>query len=131
MKISRFSSFIALAVCAVSVASAAMLGGCSTLTSTPTDSQVALIQNACAADAAIRPTVTVLLDVTGLATADEAAAVKAARAVIDPICANPSGSVQENALAAVTGASGQIVAIVTKLQTRKATAPPAAAASAA
>jgi len=130
MKKSLFSSLLSVAVCAVSVASAAMLGGCSTLTGTPTDSQVAIIQNACAVDAGVRPTVTALLAIGGLATADETAAVTAARALIDPICANPSGSVQANALAVVTGATGQIVAIVTKLQARKAAAPPAAASSA-
>lgn len=131
MKSYCFSSLIALAVCAASLACAAALGGCSTVGGTPTDTQVAAIQNACNLDAAVRPTVTVLLEIPGLATVAEKAAIDGARTIIDPICANPSGSVQANALAALTGASGQIVAIVTKLQLRKAspTSPPASSAS--
>jgi hypothetical protein len=89
-------------------------------TTTPTANQVAAITNACAIDAGIRPTVTELLAIPGLATPQEVAAVVAARAVIDPICANPSATPQANALAALTGASAQVIAIVTTLQARKA-----------
>ena len=70
----------------------------------------------------MRPTVTALLAIPGLAKAEEIAAVTAARLAIDPVCANPSGNLQANALAAVTGASGQVVAIVAQLQARKAVA---------
>ncbi len=85
----------------------------------PTANQVAAITNACAIDTGIRPTITALLAIPGLATPAEIAAVTAARAVIDPICANPSATPQANALAALTGASAQVIAIVTTLQERK------------
>jgi len=91
-----------------------------TSTGAPDSRQVQAIQNACAVDAGVRPVVTVLLATPGLATPDEVAAVAAARAVIDPVCSNPAGSVQANAIAAVTGASAQIVGIVTQLQARQA-----------
>jgi hypothetical protein len=96
------------------------------LTAAPSADQVVAIQNACAIDAGIRPTVTALLTVPGLATVQEVAAVTAARAVIDPICANPSGSVQANTLAVLTGATGNVLAIVTQLQARKSGSEPAA-----
>jgi len=88
-------------------------------TTTPTANQVAAITNACAIDAGIRPTITELLAIPGLATPAEITAVATARAVIDPICANPSATPQANALAALTGASAQVIAIVTTLQARK------------
>jgi len=123
MKTSRFSSLLAAAVCAAGLPAVAFVSGCST--TPPTDSQVAAIQSACAVDAAVRPTVTALLAIPGLAKAEEVTAVVAARAVIDPICVKPSGTVQANAVAAITAASGQVIGIVTQLQARKASAPPA------
>ena len=98
---------------------AATLTACVAQPSTPDAQAVARIQAACAADAALRPTVTVLLAIPGLATPQEVAGVAAARAVIDPICANPSGGVAGNALAAVSGAAGQIVAYVADMQARR------------
>ena len=112
--------FLTLALAALSFAGLAVLPACTTA---PTADQVAQIQTACAVDAGLRPTVTALLAIPGLATTQEVAAVTAARAVIDPICANPAGTPQANALAALTTASGQVVAIVTTLQARKAAAP--------
>lgn len=93
----------------------------------PTAGGVAAIQNACAIDAGIRPTVSALLV---FATPQEAAAVTAARAVIDPVCANPSGSYEANTVAAVTAASAQVLGVVATLQARKSHPPsPAPAAS--
>ena len=116
-----------------SICVAALLCACATPGAAPNAAQVADIQTACAVDAGLRPTVTGLLAIPGLATVDEVAAVTAARAVIDPICANPGGTVQANAIAAVTSASAQVLGIVTQLQARKsgsaAAVEPAAAAS--
>jgi hypothetical protein len=94
----------------------AFCGGCAT---TPTASQVQAIENACAIDAGIRPIVTELLAVPGLATPAESLAVSTARNIIDPICANPSASPKANTLAALTGASMNIVNIVTALKARQ------------
>ncbi|KAB2965827.1 hypothetical protein [Zoogloea sp.] len=82
----------------------------------PSDSQVARIQAACATDAAIRPSVTVLLTIPGLATPEQAAGIAAARAVIDPICAHPEAGLQGNSAAALAGAVGQVVAYVAQMQ---------------
>lgn len=90
------------------------LGACAGL---PNASQVIAIESACAIDAGIRPTVSVLLT---LATPAEVATIDAARAVIDPVCANPGGSVQANTVAALTAASAQVLGVVTTLQARKA-----------
>ena len=54
-----------------------MLSGCA---SAPGVDQVAQIQAACAVDAGLRPTVTVLLAVPGLANVQDVAAITAARA---------------------------------------------------
>lgn len=112
-------SLLALAIAAA--AASLSLAGCAA-SGAPDAPQVQMIQNACAVDAGLRPTVTALLAVPGLATPDEVAAVVAARAVIDPVCANPAGSVQANAIAAVTGASATVLGIVTQMQARKAAA---------
>ena len=119
----RFSSLLLLAVTSALAGAALMTGCAAPLVPTPTEVQ--LIKNACAADAVVRPTVSLLLD-AGLATPAESAAVTAARDLIDPICADPGGSVQANALAVVTNASGQVLAIVKQLQARKAAATSAA-----
>lgn len=103
---------------------AAAVMGLTACAGAPTAGGVAVIQNACAIDAGIRPTVSVLLV---LATPQESAAVTAARAVIDPVCANPSGSYEANTISAVTAASAQVLSVVTTLQARKAHAPAAAA----
>ncbi len=68
----------------------------------PNAQMVQQIQQACLVDAGVRPIVTALLAVPNLATVQEIAAVAAARQVIDPICANPSGSVQANTLTILT-----------------------------
>lgn len=96
-----------------------LISACVTQPAAPDAQQIAAIQGACAADAALRPTVTVLLAVPGLATPQEVAGVAAARAVIDPICSNPSAGLAGNALAAVSGAAGQIVAYVADMQARR------------
>ena len=118
----RFFSTVILACAAAFAITACGTAGTApaALTAAPSADQVQAIQNACAIDAGIRPSVTVLLAVPGLATVQEVTAVTAARAVIDPICANPSGSVQANTLAVLTGATGNVLAIVTQLQARKA-----------
>ena len=67
-----------------------VLGACTT---PPPADIIAAIQNACVIDAGIRPTITAL---EPLATPFQVLIIKSARSVIDPICANPSGSVQAN-----------------------------------
>lgn len=99
--------------------SVAALAGCSAVPATPDAQQLSAIQTACAADAALRPTVTVLLAIPGLATPEQVVGIAAARAVIDPVCAHPADGVAGNALAAVSGAAGQIVAYVADLQARR------------
>lgn len=118
----RFLSTIFLA------AISAIVLGLTACAGAPTAGGVQAIQNACAIDAGIRPTVSVLLV---LATPQEAAAVAGARAVIDPVCANPSGSYEANTISAVTAASAQVLSVVTTLQARKSHPPSAAAAPAA
>lgn len=107
-------------ILAITIIAILALSGCASMGGTPDANQVQQIQTACAVDAGIRPTVTALLALPGLAKPEEIAAVVAARAVIDPICANPSGSIQANAIAAVTSASAQVIGIVAQLQARKA-----------
>lgn len=109
---------------ALALIASAMLAACA---GSPTATQTQEIQNACAIDAGIRPAVTALLAIPGLAQADEIAAVTAARAVIDPICANPSASFQADALTAFSSAAAQVVGIEAALSARKAAAPAAAA----
>lgn len=106
------------------------LSACSTAggPASPTDQQVERIQAACATDAAIRPSVTVLLTIPGLATPEQIAGIAAARAVIDPICANPAAGLQGNASAALAGAVGQVVAYVAQMQAQRAMADPGAGA---
>lgn len=87
------------------------LAACSTV---PSGQQVFAIQNACAVDAGLRPAVNVLIATPGLVPADDVAALIAARAVIDPICSNPSGPFEANALAALTIATSEIVAITSR-----------------
>ena len=112
-------SYLAIAIASIAAAACLMLAACSTPGAAPNAAQVSEIQTACAVDAGLRPTITGLLAIPNLATLDEVAAVTAARAVIDPICANPSGTVQAHAIAAVTSASAQVLGIVTQLQARK------------
>lgn len=92
-----------------------VINGCAT---PPTTSQVTAITNACAIDAGLRPVVTELLP---MANATETSVITAARAVIDPICANPSAAPQTNAISAVTGAAAEIVNIVSQIKARQAT----------
>ena len=96
----------------------ALLAACAT---PPTDAQVQRIQLACAVDAGIRPSITALMV---FATPQESAGIVAARAVIDPICANPGGTVQANAIAAFTAATTQVVSIYSDMKTRKAAVAP-------
>lgn len=119
-------SLIACVACAIGLALSACTstGGPASLT----DQQVARIQAACATDAAIRPSVTVLLTIPGLATPEQIAGIAAARAVIDPICANPAAGLQGNASAALAGAVGQVVAYMAQMQTQRAMADPGAGA---
>lgn len=105
----------------LALVSLAALCACASFTGVPDAAQVIAIQNACAIDAGIRPTVSLLMV---LATPAEALAVTDARAIIDPICANPTGSVQANTLAALSGASAQIVGVLTTLEARKAAPKP-------
>ena len=100
------------------------LAACTTV---PTTDQVAMIQNACNIDATIRPTVTALLAVPGLATPEENLAVQAARDAIDPICANPTGTPAANAQAILAKQTGNIIGIIAALQARKSGAAPAVA----
>ena len=97
--------------------SACNIIGCAT---PPTAAQVSAIQQACALDALARPTVSALLALPGLATPEEIAAVVAARAVIDPVCANPGAPVAANVEQAAIQGAGQIQALVVALEARKA-----------
>lgn len=126
MKTSRFSSLIALAVCAASMASAAVLGGCSALTAAPSDAQVTAVKSACVVDALARPTFDTLLV---LATPAENQAVQLARKVIDPVCANPAAPLAADAQVTFSESTAQIANILAQLQARKKAIPAAAAAS--
>jgi hypothetical protein len=86
-------------------------------TTPPTQNEVNAITNICLVDSGIRPLVTAL---EVLATPEEVAGLTTARAVIDPICANPAGSVASNAVAVLTNNVANIQAILIKLQARKA-----------
>ena len=119
----KFFLFLAAAVLALAFAAC-------TTTGAPNATQVQAMQQACAIDAGVRPSVTVLLSIPGLATVQEVAAVAAARAVIDPICANPAGSAQANSLAVLSSATGQVTSILIQLQARKAGSVPAPVAAA-
>jgi len=116
-------NYLVSAFAALAAAACITFAGCAAPGATPDAAQVQQIQTACAIDAGLRPTVTALLAIPGLATFDEVAAVGAARAVIDPICANPAGSVQANTIAAITSASAQLVGIVAQIEGRKNAAP--------
>lgn len=87
------------------------LSACATV---PGGQQASAIQSACAVDAGLRPVVTILLATPGAIQPEDAAIVVAARAVIDPICANPSAPLEANALVALTTATAQIAAITAK-----------------
>jgi hypothetical protein len=82
--------------------------------------EVAKIQAACNADAVIRPSVSALLDVPGLATLEQKGAVMAARAVIDPICRDPSAPLQATAAQSLAAATAQVLAVYMELRTRRA-----------
>lgn len=82
---------------------------------TPEEARLDRIQRACALDAVIRPTITQLLTLPK-ATDNDRETVAIARAAIDPICANPAGSVGTNVLTTLTANTGKILAIVAKLQ---------------
>lgn len=111
-------SLIAILACALG---AMVMSACSTTgaPASPTDQQIARITAACATDAAIRPSVTVLLTIPGLATPEQIAGIAAARAVIDPICANPAAGLQGSSAAALAGAVGQVVAYVAQMQAQR------------
>lgn len=108
-------TYILCMTCAIALSACVTTGA----PGAPSDQQVARIHAACATDAAIRPSVTVLLTIPGLATPEQAAGIAAARAVIDPICANPAAGLQGNSAAALTGAVGQVVAYVAQMQAQR------------
>ena len=110
-----FSFICAFAIAAIVVA----LTACTTPTGAPDAAAVQQIQTACAVDAGLRPSVTALMVIPGLVQPAEDAAIVAARAVIDPICANPSGNIQANAISALVSANAQLVGIVAQIQARK------------
>lgn len=99
----------------ISIAALALVA-CSSVT----PAQESQIKTACATDAIIRPSVTALLEAPGLATIEQKSAVLAARAIIDPICANPSVPVQDQVAQGLAAAVGQVVVIYTELKTKKA-----------
>lgn len=84
---------------------------------TPGEARIARIQRICAVDAAIRPVVTQLLESPDVSDEDRSM-VAVARAAIDPICANPSGSVEANVITTLTANTGNILAVMTKLQSK-------------
>ena len=109
----RFFATIALSLISVCL----MISGCAT--GAPDATQVQQIQLACGVDAGLRPTVTALMLIPGLVQPADNVAIVAARAVIDPICANPAGNVQTNTIAALASANAQLIGIVTQIQARK------------
>ncbi len=107
----------------IAAAALALTGCVSTPGQDSKQPDVAQIQAACAADALIRPSVSALLDVPGLATLEQKGAVMAARAVIDPICANPAAA-KQGAITGLTNATAQVLAVyVAMKQSRAASAP--------
>jgi hypothetical protein len=105
------AAFLMVAIC---------LGACTT---PPTSTQANQIRMACAADAGIRPSVDILLAIPGLAKPEEVAAVVAARAVIDPICKDPSAPFAGgDPYVAISQASGTLAGVLVQLETRKAQA---------
>lgn len=122
MTIKRFFSR-AIAGCLALVALASITA-CAAFTGTPGAAQVVAIQDACAIDAGLRPTVQALIF---LATPDEQKAVQVAEAGIDTVCANPSGSIEANTLAIFGENTAQIINIVGQLKSRKARAAASAA----
>ena len=104
---------------AIAIIATLVVYACANPGAKPSDIQVQQIENACAVDAGIRPTITAFMAIPGLVQPAEDAAIIAARAVIDPICANPAGNVQSNAISALTSASAQVVGIVAQIQARK------------
>lgn len=109
----RFFAIVALSL----ISACLMMGGCAT--GAPDAAQVQQIQLACGVDAGLRPTVTALMVIPGLVQPADNVAILAARAVIDPICANPAGNVQSNAVAALASANAQLLGIVAQIQARK------------
>jgi len=110
----------------VALLALAFCAACASLGGAP---NVAAIQTACAADAAIRPDVSLLLP---FATMQEAAAVTAARAVIDQVCANPSAPVETATAQAFSTATAQVIGFVVTMKARSAhpaPTPPASPAS--
>lgn len=95
---------------------ALLAAACST---PPTAGQLYAIQTACGSDAALRPTVSILLSIPGLATPQEVAGIAAARAIIDPICADPGAPVGTTAAQSLAGAAGQVAAYVVAMQARQ------------
>lgn len=114
MTIKRFLSrtFAAAAALLACVA----ITACAAFTGAPGAAQVAAVQSACMLDGAVRPTVT-LLEV--LATPDEVTAIAAARAIIDPVCANPSAPLAADAASTFAESTAQIANILVQLQVRK------------
>ena len=89
----------------------------------PQQPDVDKIRAACAADALIRPSVTALLDVPGLATLEQKRAVMAARSIIDPICRDPAAA-QQGALAGLSNATAQVLAVYVAMRQAKAASAP-------
>lgn len=102
------------------IAAALALAAC---VSSPRAPDVVKIQAACAADAVMRPSVSALLDVPGLATLEQKGAVMAARSVIDPICRDPAAA-QQGAITGLTAATGQLLAVYAEIKARKAARAP-------
>ena len=90
--------------------------GCSTV---PTVNGANMIAQACVIDATIRPTVSALLAVHGLANPDEVVAITVARAAIDPICSNPTAPASVNASTILLENIGKVQGIITALEARK------------
>lgn len=124
-----FRSFLGVAALALASASATMsLSACAALTAPPSQAQVTAIQSACVLDAVVRPTVTAL---EFLATPAEVDAITAARAVIDPVCANPTAPLAADAATTFSESTAQIANILASLQSRKKALPVSPAASSA
>lgn len=99
------------------IAAALALAACA---SSPAQDPVQAMQQACADDAALRPEVTRLLAVPGLASPKAVAVVTGARVVIDGVCVAPTASDRARLIQAVSS----VLAVYVELKTARAASAP-------
>ena len=103
----------------IAAMTALVLTACATTTEqTPEQARISRINRACALDAGIRPVVTVMMTDPDV-SAEDVATIVALRAVIDPVCANPSGNAGDNVATAFAAATSQMLTTVARIQAEK------------